>query len=88
MDEMTDEQRKLARHALGLDNPASGGKSYRNRYFAGRGHSAWSALHDMVGKGWVNLEDVRGETLFTMNRRGAEMVLEKGETLDPEDFAS
>lgn len=85
---MTPEQRKLARHTLGLDNPDAKGRSYRNRFYASRGHAAWGDLHDMVGESWMNLEDTPNsrETLFTMTRRGAKLALDPGETLDPEDF--
>ena len=85
---MTPEQRELARHALGLDNPKAGRTSYRNRFFAGRGHPAWDALHDMVGAGWMNLEDEPDgkQTRFWLTTRGAMMALNPGESLDREDF--
>jgi len=85
---MSPEQRKLARHALGLDNPDAKGRSYRSRYFASRGHSAWNELHAMVGAGWMNLEDTknRSETLFWLTKAGATLALDAGESLDPEDF--
>ena len=83
---MTPEQRKIARHTLGLDNPDAKGRSYRNRYYASSTHPAWHDLHDMVGKGWMNLEDQKSNTLFWLNRSGAELALDPGETLDPEDF--
>jgi hypothetical protein len=85
---MTPEQRKLARHTLGLDNPDAKGRSYRNRYYASPGHSAWADLHIMVGNGWMNLEDVQGGvgTVFWLNRSGAELALDPGESLDSEDF--
>lgn len=83
---MTPEQRKLARHALGLDNPNAKGRSYRNRYYAGRGHEAWGTLHEMVGQGWMNLVDVGGRSMFWLTMVGAKLALDPGETLDPEDF--
>lgn len=85
---MTPKQRELARHTLGLDNPDAKKRSYRNRFFASAGHPAWHDLHVMVGAGWMNLEDQKGQrsTLFWLNRSGALLALNKGETLDPEDF--
>lgn len=85
---VTPEQRKIARHALGLDNPDAKGKSYRNRYYASRGHSAWTDLHVMVGAGWMNLEDEpqSRDTLFYLTTAGALLALDLGEKLDREDF--
>ena len=86
---MSPEQRKIARHALGLDNPDAKGRSYRNRYCAGRGHAAWGDLHAMVAAGWVKFEGLPNSrlTLFSLTREGAELALDPGETLDPEDFS-
>jgi hypothetical protein len=83
---MTPDQKTLARHALGLDNPDAKGRSYRNRFYASKGNAAWHELHNMVREGWMNLEDVGSQTLFELTRTGALLALEAGETLDPEDF--
>lgn len=85
---MSPEQRNLARHTLGLDNPDAKGRSYRNRFYANRGHQSWDPLHDMVGEGWMNLEDTPNgkQTLFWLTTRGAMLALDPGETLDREDF--
>lgn len=83
---MGPEHRKIARHALGLDNPDAKGRSYRNRFYASKGHAAWHDLHDMCREGWMNLEDVGSQTLFTLTRAGAMLALDAGETLDTEDF--
>lgn len=85
---MTPAQRELARHFLGLDNPKARGESYRNRFYASRGHDAWHELHNMVGAGYANLEDMASDsrTLFWLTRKGAELALNPGEKLDPEDF--
>jgi hypothetical protein len=78
--QMTPEQIKLARHALGLDNPDAKGRSYRNRYFvSGFGHSEWDK---MVRAG--NAEFIRNT--YHLTRSGALAVLQDGERLDPEDF--
>lgn len=85
---MTPEQTKLARHALGLDNPDAGGRSYRNRYFALKGSPAdvaWQAMSDAGDADYVSVN--RGtERQYWLTRQGAEKVLQRGERLDPEDF--
>jgi len=82
---LTPEQRDLARHALGLPN--SKRKSYRNRFFTGRGgphHLDWSA---MVSAGDAERgEDGRSTRCFHLTRQGAEAALNAGESLDREDF--
>ena len=88
---MTPEQKKLARHALGLDNP--GVKvSYRNRYFTSKTstypdiHSIWL---DMVDKGWAGIRSNLKEnpyTHFFLTLKGAKLALNKGESLDEKDF--
>lgn len=85
---MSPEQRKIARHTLGLDNPDAKGRSYRNRYYASAGHPSWATLHEMVGNGWMNLDDqnLDQHTLFYLTKAGAVLALEHGERLDPEDF--
>ena len=86
--ELTVHELRIARHALGLDNPDAGGRSYRNRFYASRGHADWHTLHDMVGAGLMNLEDTSNgkQTLFWLNPWGAKLALKPGELLDPEDF--
>lgn len=81
-EQMTEAQRKLARHALGLGGRWK--RSYRNRYVIGLGMKAtdypdWQA---MVAAGWAAFE----YGSFRMTRAGAELALEPGETLCPEDF--
>lgn len=83
---MTEEQIKMARHALGLDdlNPR---RSYRNRYAAGVGSSqlrAWDDLCDrgLATRGWQQVSTIT----FHLTKAGATLVLRRGETLDKEDF--
>lgn len=76
---MTTEMKQLARHALGLDNPKANGRSYRNRYVAYSGNAVWD---EMVRRGWAVLE----VSTYCLRREGAELALEPGERLDPEDF--
>lgn len=87
---LTPEQKQLARHALGL---VDGNKrSYRNRYRApkdGAVVEAWRAMH---AAGYAKCSVVADDTplgdYFWMTEAGARLALEKGETLDPEDFQS
>ena len=80
-------ERRLARHALGLPNFR--GRSYRNRfvvsYAPGRTYPAWDR---MVDKGWAeqSARVIGGTCWFWLTREGAELALDPGETLDPEDF--
>lgn len=78
---------KMARHMLGLPNRTK--RSYRNRYFAPPGGSAHKDLQQMEAKGWVVTENEGGRHIFgRLTRVGAEMALERGEALCPEDFPS
>lgn len=77
---LTPEQRKLARHALGLDNPNAKGRSYRNRYVtAVQFHPDWEA---MMGDGFA---ERFGDTYY-LTKAGALLALDPGESVDPEDF--
>jgi len=89
MADMTPEQRRLARHALGLPNKTS--RSYRN-YFTTRkvtpDHAVWKS---MAGAGWAYKAPrswvARSDTeVFILTRAGALLALDEGESLDPEDF--
>ena len=88
---MTPEQRKLARHALGLPNNRR--KSYRNAFVTGKStsdHPHWMA---MVASGDATRRDGKtipygGDDIFYLTRAGAEKALEPRESLDPEDFPS
>jgi hypothetical protein len=76
------EQRRLARHALGLPNDMR--RSYRNRFYAIAGHSEWGA---MVTAGLAEAsEAAHGMQWFGLTRAGAAVALDRGETLCPEDF--
>lgn len=85
---MTPHRKALARHALGLPN--AGMKSYRNRFVAadvpGGDRDHWCALAagGLAGMGRLSHDGMsRG---FWLTRKGAELALEPGERLDPEDF--
>lgn len=84
---MTPEQYKLARHALGLDNPRAAGMSYRNRYFVtvgGRIEDEWKAM-EAAGEAEFRMSS-SSQRLYALTRTGAELALKPGEILDPEDF--
>lgn len=87
MTTMKPEHRKLARHALGLPNGHR--KSYRNHYVIDGGPT-FEMWIQMVEAG-----DARqgrpspitgGSEWFRLTRKGAEMALDPGERLCPEDF--
>jgi hypothetical protein len=84
---MTPAQRELARHALGLPSP--GGRSFRNRYFTpaqGRVTEEWRAMV-AAGEAEGGKPARRMSTIFfSLTRKGAELALDPGEWLCPEDF--
>lgn len=81
---MTPDQRKLARHALGLDQRSC---SYRNYYAAALGTNIEERWDDMVRQGLAERGNDRGRLVgFCLTDAGALAALDVGETLDPEDF--
>lgn len=87
---LTPAQKKLARHALGLDNPDARGKSYRNRYFApiiGDDTCEWHAMKDA---GYAEIASGRAGVstgpMFYLTETGARLALNNGERLCSEDF--
>lgn len=87
---MTPQQRLLARHALGLPNRSR--RSYRNRYLVPAGHPAHAEWSQMVDAGDAEvlppkLGSRSSNDCFVLTRLGAEEALDRGETLDAEDFA-
>ena len=83
---MTPEQRRLARHALGLPNQYR--RSYRNRFCASRNSpddAEWRALtNEGVAKRWP--WGWSGGDFYALTKAGADAVVQRGEKLDPEDF--
>lgn len=85
---MTEDQRELARHALGL-----GGKSkvsYRNHFVTGPGasdHPHWMQMVE-AGLAWrrEGSELSGGDDLFGLTLKGAQAALKPGEHLCFEDF--
>lgn len=84
---MNKHQKRLARHALGLDNPDAGGKSYRNRYLAAHGSVSFVTWREMVREKLASEgSDTDVGTWFYLTRDGATAALDKGERLCSEDF--
>lgn len=81
---MTDAERKFARHALGLSRELARGRSYRNRFIASPGSDAWAAWEGMAEAGLARR--IGATTTFQLTFAGAQAALDRGETLDPEDF--
>lgn len=83
---MTPEQKRIARHMLGLPNERK--RSYRNRFCASEGHSDYEILLAMQENGYlkVRVTDWHAGNLWFLTLRAAELALEIGETLDMEDF--
>lgn len=83
--EISDEERGLLRHALGLDARS---RSYRNRYYAtapSRTVDAWSRLV-AIGFASESPTDRPDRGLYHATHAGALAALKPGESLDPEDF--
>jgi hypothetical protein len=86
---MTPEQKKLARHALGLPNSSK--RSYRNRFTAhpsGTDGVHWKAMTEAGFAEHRPAGDGQTFDFFFLTRAGAERALEAKERLDPEDFPS
>jgi hypothetical protein len=86
---MTEQQKELARHALGLPNKRR--QSYRNRFVAGVGHEDHTTWLEMENAGCADHRDGRtlpfgGDDMFWLTLDGARLALGKRETLCPEDF--
>jgi hypothetical protein len=85
---VTPNQRKLARHALGLPN--SNHRSYRNRFVAGEGHTDYDEWNVMVTAGDARVARavkwMGGDDCFSLTFDGAKQATEPRERLDPEDF--
>ncbi|MDD2794394.1 hypothetical protein [Acidocella sp.] len=85
---MNDEQKKLARHALGLRNGQK--TSCRNHFVAGVGHTDWSNLMEMVKSGDAIMR--KGSVLsgddpvFFITAQGAKAAILPGEKLCAKDF--
>ncbi|UQD69248.1 hypothetical protein JEY40_24850 [Bradyrhizobium japonicum] len=78
-------QRKMARHALGLDGERK--RSYRNRYFASIDTPGENEWNDLCRRG-LAMREKGGDKLvhFYLTDEGARQALDEGEILDPEDF--
>lgn len=81
---VTDTQRRMMRHMLGLPNRKN--RSYRNRYFAPPGGPAALDLAELRKAGLAETQADGASIFACLTRAGAEAVLKKGETLCAEDF--
>jgi hypothetical protein len=85
---LTETQRELARHALGLPNPSR--RSYRNHFVAGPGHSDMADWLAMVAAGAarhrVGSPISGGDDIFWLTPEGAAAALNPRERLNPDDF--
>jgi hypothetical protein len=81
---LNETQRRLARHALGLPNSRK--RSYRNRYFTTQKGEAFNAWLGMADRQLAGFQDAGSQVFFWLTRVGAEAALERGESLDTEDF--
>lgn len=83
---MNDEQRRMMRHAIGLTRGRK--RTSRNRYCSPLNGPVFEAWEDIAKHGFAEGPFPNGRTvMFYVTREGADAVREKGETLDPEDFA-
>lgn len=84
---MNNLQRKMARHALGLDGSRK--RSYRNRYFVSGASPQEDEWNELCRRGLAEREKGSGSTVhFYLTDEGAREALDPGEILDPEDFPS
>lgn len=81
---LTPNQLRLARHALGLPNDRN--RSYRNRYYVSPGGPAMRDFMAMQKGGLAVIESDGANAFCYLTRAGAEVALEPGESLCPEDF--
>lgn len=85
---MTPRQHELARHALGLPNKDA--KSYRNYFVTGQGSDDYPDWEAMVNGGFAlkrgPLKIFGYDYCYHLTRAGAEIALQAGEHLCPEDW--
>jgi hypothetical protein len=83
---MTPEHIKIMRHALGLDHLGRGA-SYRNHFVTGPDTTDWPMCQELVEKGMMRMQAVRGEWLiggdgnrvFSVTEDGARIARERHE---------
>lgn len=78
---MTDNQRALARHALGLPNRRR--TSYRNHFIAGEGHEDYADWLALVADGHAVMGErsalTGGDDIFFVTDSGKRLVMNVGE---------
>lgn len=80
---MSEDEKRLARHALGLPNEKR--VSFRNRYIAPVGGPAEETWRAMVERRFAEPSSL-GTGSFVLTIKGAMEAIEEGEALDREDF--
>lgn len=78
---MNENQRRVARHMLGLPNRHR--RSYRNSFVASEGHADYAVLDSMRMAGFVKQY---GTSVWMLTGAGAVAALLPGERLCSEDF--
>ncbi len=83
---LTDDQRKLARHALGLPNSRC--TSFRNRFITVGATVTGRVWEEMVAEGLATKYPfgATGDHLYKLTLAAARAALTEGEALDMEDF--
>lgn len=85
---MTNEQRKLARHALGFPNKTN--QSYRNHFCTGQGSTDFPLWEEMVAAGEAIKQSGPhwgGDDMFHLTLKGALQARDAKEHLSREDAA-
>ena len=86
---LTDEQKKVARHALGLPNKNN--TSYRNHFCAGPGHADYETWMKMVAqRDAIRLTGPHwgGDDMFLLTWKGALQARRPKEHISREDMAA
>ena len=81
--EMTDRQRELSRHALGLPNDRR--VTYRNRFIVGPGMTNFQEWEDLAEKGLAVKSAGETANCYQLTLAAARMVLHKNERICRED---
>ncbi len=85
MNEITAEERKVARHAMGLSTACATGVAYRNRYMAGSQSREAETWRGLAQRGLALLSEGNGTLWAHCGSKLANAILEKGETIDREE---
>lgn len=82
---LSDQERYLIRHALGMGPVNAAKVAYRNRYIVSKGADQFDAWMALVDRGLAVVEAADGQRVcFYAGGRAARAVLRKGESIDRE----